>query len=304
MSVRELEHLLWRYEYGRLGEGRLELELQDGLRRLHDARAVQGNPAAAADRWSARELLPRRDEAIREAGKAIDKRRWREALRALRRGDEALLVVDTLIAAARSAEDAIDAVESLQQLAGTVFLCALPAIASLTQTADSIRRRMLAREHRAALHLAGICTRIAAPLRERHPIAAIDRRDVERRLAAITEIYGATRVVADAAEPDPARDGSLERLRQLFDRDQTALAVRLLTEIEIALLARRRFHLHFGGELRTGNASALRDLVARHSWHGAVDNHSYEELARQAVRLAALAQRAQSAAANLDAAFQ
>jgi hypothetical protein len=302
MNVRELEHLLWRYEYGRLGEGRLELELQDGLRRLHDARALQGNPAAA-DRWSARELLVHRDGAIRAAAQAIDTRRWHEAVRALRRGGEALLAVDTLLVAAQNMENAIEAVESLQQLAGTAFLCALPAIASLTQTTESIRGCMHAADFRAASYLAGICTRMAEPLRERRAIAAIGRRDAEQRLAVVIEIYGATGIVANAAEPDPAGDGSLDRLRQLFDSDQTALAVRLLTEIEIALLGRRRFRLHFGDQLRAADASALKDLVARYSWHGAVDHDSYEALARQAITLIAHAKRAQSATANLDAAF-
>lgn len=302
MNVRELEHLLWRYEYGRLGEGRLELELQEGLRRLHDARALQGNPAAA-DRWSARELLVHRDGTIRAAAQAIDTRRWHEAVRALRRGGEALLGVDTLIVAAQNMETAIEAVESLQQLAGTAFLCALPAIASLAQTTESIRRCMHAADYRVASYLAGICTRIAEPVRERRTIAAIDRRDAEQRLAAVIEIYGATRIVADPAEPDPAGDGSLDRLRQLFDLDQTALAVRLLTEIEIALLGRRRFRLHFGDQLRAADTSALKDLVARYSWHDAVDHDSYEALARQAITLTAHAKRAQSAAANLDAAF-
>jgi hypothetical protein len=302
MNARELEHMLWRYEYGRLGEGKLELELQEGLRHLHDARARQGNPVAA-DRWSARELLGHRDGAIRAAAQAIDTRRWHEAVRALRRGGEALLGVDTLIDAARNTDTAIEAVESLRELAGTAFLRGLPAIASLTQTIESIRRCMHAADHRAASYLAGVCTRIAEPMRGRRAMTAITRRDAEQRLAAVIEIYDATKIVADAAEPDPAGDGSLDRLRQLFDLDRTALAVRLLTEIEIALSGRRRFRLHFSDPLRAANPSALRELVARYSWHGAVDHDSYEAVARQAITLTAQAERAQSAAANLDAAF-
>lgn len=299
MSIRELAQLVWRCEYGRLAASALELELRDEVRRLQDARAVQGNPVIAA-RWSAGDLFTRRDDAIRAAALAIDNGRYRDALREIRHGEQSLLDIAALAEANRDVDAASVAVADIRQLAGTGFLRALPAVASLGPLVESMTRCMLACEYRQASDLAGLCTRMAAPLRERR---APQPREFDARIAAVSEIYDATRAVADEAELDPTRDGSLKHLRRLLDQHQTAFAARLLTETEIALIGRRRFRLHFRERLQSDDVAELKQLVAQHSWHGAVDSDWLEALGREAVTLAGYAKRAESAAVNLDAAF-
>lgn len=294
MSVRELEHLLWRYEYGRLAEGALDLEMRDALRVLLDGRAVQASPRDAGP------LLAARDGAIREASLAIDTRRWRDAVREIRRGENALEAIAACIAAQPDVERSFQSIDALLRLAMTPYLRQLPAVASLVQLAGSMTSSMQNAEFRRASDLAGLVSRMAAPLLER---SASSIANLDQRIAAATDVCDATRLVAHNGEPDPVYDGSLDRIRTLVDQHHAPLAARLLTETEIALLGRRRFRLHFRDRLRRNDVSALKALVAQHSWHGAVDSDSHEALARQAVTLAAHAKRAASAAANLDAAF-
>jgi len=295
VSVRELEHLLWRYEYGRLADGKLELEMRDAVRVLMDTRAVQGSPRGAG------KLVTVRDDAIGAAARAVDTRQWRDAVRAIRRGADALAGIAVCVAAKSDVDRALQEVDELRRLAVTEFLQRLPTVASLVQLGASMTQCMQDAQFRRASDLAGLVSRMAVPLLAR---VTTSMPSLERRSAAAAEVCTATRAVADDAEPDPVRDGSLERIRALAEEEHAPLAARLLTETEIALLGRRRFRLHFEERLRRGDVTALKTLVAQHSWHGTVDSDSHDALARQAIVLGAHADRANSVAANLDAAFR
>src|SRR5436305_8241567 len=116
MSTQELEHLLWRYEYGRLPAAQLELELREELRRLLDATTAQGDPQSVR-RWSAQELLAARDEALRVASLSLPSRQYQETLRQLRKADEALVAVRGAVEAGRRIDRAVDALNSVHGLA-------------------------------------------------------------------------------------------------------------------------------------------------------------------------------------------
>ena len=65
---------------------------------------------------------------------------------------------------------------------------------------------------------------------------------------------------------------SLDRLQELLNEDCTALAGRLLAELEVALAARIRFRHHFLRTIDDAATQALRLMVREHSWDGAVDH--------------------------------
>jgi hypothetical protein len=300
MSMHELESMLWRYEYGRLHSARLELELRDEVQRLLDARAVQGSPFSAT-RWQATGFLIERDEALRAATAAVDTHRFRDALREIRRCSDALAEVDDFIDASASVDAAEQSVQTIDELAAADTLRRLPAVASLRQLVETMSFRMMEGRYRSAISLAALCKRMIAPLLLRRPLNDDEHAEAEARLADIMEVYEATSAVAADGEPDPRRDGSFDRIIDLLRENCTNLVMRLLIELEIGLASRRRFHLHFRQTLTPDETAALKALVAASSWDAAIDHHALQIMVREGATLALHAERAASAAANLDA---
>jgi len=271
MSAQELEHLLWRYEYGRLPAAQLELELREELRRLLDASTAQGDPQSVR-RWSAQELLAARDESLRAASLSLPSRQYQEMLRQLRKADEALVAVRSAVEAGQRIDRAVDALSSIHALADRPSLKRMPAISSLAQLNDTISLCMFNGRYNQASDLAAVCENIGATLTARRAPTAEERADAAARIAALRELCAATRPFAGKEEQDPDADGSLDRLLQLLNEDCTALAGRLLAELEVALAARRRFRHHFLRTIDDAATQALRLMVREHSWDGAVDH--------------------------------
>jgi hypothetical protein len=271
MSKRELDHLLWRYEYGRLPAVQLEAELEDELRRLLDASETQGNPLSI-QRWSARELLAARDEALRAALLSLPSRQYYETLRQLRKADEALAAVSGAVEAGQQIDRAVEALSSIQGLADRQSLQRMPAISSLAQLGDTISLCMFNGRYGQASSVAALCEQIYAALTARRQPTAEEQTDAAARIAALRELCALTRPFANEEEQDPDADGSLDRLQHLLDNHYTALAGRLLAELEVALAARRRFRHHFLRTIDEAATKALRLMVRERSWDGAVDH--------------------------------
>lgn len=271
MNAHELDHLLWRYEYGRLPAAQLELELREEFGRLLDASAAQGDPPSVR-RWSAQELLAARDEALRAASLSLPSRQYHETLRQLRKADEALAAVRGAVEAGQRIDRAVEALNAICELAGSPSLRRMPAISSLTALNDTIALCMFNGRYGQASDAAALCENIAATLTVRRAPTAEEQADTAARIAALRELCAATRAFAGEDEQDPDADGSLDRLQQLLLEDYTSLAGRLLAELEVALAARRRFRHHFLRTIDDATTQALRVMVRERSWDGAVDH--------------------------------
>ena len=283
MSKRELDHLLWRYEYGRLPAVQLETELEDELRRLLDASAAQGNPLSV-QRWSAQELLAARDEALRVASLSLPLRQYHETLRQLRKADEAVAAVSGAVEAGQRVDRAVEALTSIHRLADRPSLKRMPAISSLAQLNDTISLCMFNGRYGQAANVAALCEKIAATLTARCQPTVEERADATTRIAALRELCELTRPFANEEEQDPDADGSLAQLLQLLQEDYTALAGRLLAEMEVALAARRRFCHHFLRTIDEAATQSLRLMVRERSWDGAVDHDCQIAIALQSGR--------------------
>jgi len=280
----QLEHLLWRYEYGRLPASQLEAEFRDTLRKLFDARTTQGNPFSA-QRWSGQELLVMRDDALRAAAVALDSRRYQEVLRHLRKADEALAAIGSAVEANQRIDRARAAADAVHHLVAGTSLRRMPAIASLTQLSDSMAVCMFNGRHGQASDLAAFCDNIVAALTARHAASVDEQSNAEVRLAALQDLCEATRPFANDEDCDPAADGSLDELRRLLNGEYTALVMRLLGELEVALAARRRFRHHFLRTMDEAMVQALRLQVKERSWDGAVDHDCQTAISLQSAPL-------------------
>lgn len=267
----ELDHLLWRYEYGRLPAAQLEVELQEELQRLLVASAAQGNPISI-QRWSAQELLATRDEALTAASLSLPSRQYHETLRQLRKADEALAAVGGAVEAGQRIDRTAEALSSIQALADSPSLKRMPAISSLAQLNDTISLCMFNGRYGQASDVAALCGKIAATLTAQRRPSAEEQADAVARIEALRELCELTRPFAGEEEQDPDTDGSLDRLHRLLSENYTALAGRLLAELEVALAARRRFRHHFLRTMDEAATQALRLLVRERSWDGAVDH--------------------------------
>jgi hypothetical protein len=283
MSTRELDHLLWRYEYGRLPAVQLEAELENELRRLLEASAAQGSPLSV-QRWSAQELLAARDEALRAASLSLPSRQYHETLRQLRKADEALAALRGAVEAGQRIDRAVEALNAICDLAGKPSLRRMPAISSLAGLNDTISLCMFNGRYGQASDVAALCENIAATLTTRRAPTGEEQADAAARIAALRELCVATRLFAGEEEQDPDADGSLDRLQQLLHDDYTMLAGRLLAEMEVALAARRRFRHHFLRTIDEAATQALRLMVRERSWDGAVDHDCQIAIALQSGR--------------------
>lgn len=280
MSAPQLDRLLWRYEYGRLPAAQLELELREELRRLLDASAAQGDPDSVR-RWSAQELLAARDEALRAASLLLPARQYHETLRQLRKADEALAAVHGAVEAGQRIDRAVDVLNAIHDLADKPSLRRMPSISSLAGLHDTISLCMFNGRYGQASDVAALCENIAATLTARRAPTAEEWSDAAARLAALCELCAATRPFAGEEDQDPDADGSLDRLQQLWRADYTALAGRLLAELEVALAARSRFRHHFLRTIDDAATQALRLMVRERSWDGAVDHDCQIAIALQ-----------------------
>lgn len=280
MNAHELDHLLWRYEYGRLPAAQLELELRGELGRLLDASRAQGDPPSVR-RWSAQELLAARDEALRAASLSLPSRQYHETFRHLRKADEALAAVRGAVEAGQRIDRAVEALNAICELAGNPSLRRMPAISSLTALNDTIALCMFSGRYSQASDVAALCENIASTLTARRAPTAEEQADTAARIAALRELCAATRAFAGEEEQDPDADGSLDRLLELLQDDYTALAGRLLAEMEVALAARRRFRHHFLRTIDDATTQALRVMVRERSWDGAVDHDCQIAIAPQ-----------------------
>jgi len=284
MSAQQLEHLLWRYEYGRLPASQLDVEFRDALRKLFDARATQGDPLSA-QRWSGQELLVMRDEALRAASLSLDSRRYHEVLRHLRKADGALAAIGSAVKANRRIDQARAAVDALNDRVAGRSLRRMPAISSLTQLADSMAVCMFNGRYGQASDLAAFCENLIATLTARRAPSDEERSEAQGRIAALCELCDATRPFADDEDCDPAADGSLDEIQRLLSEEYTALVMRLLGELEVALAARRRFRHHFLRTMDNAMVQALRLQVKERSWDGAVDHDCQTAIALQSATL-------------------
>jgi hypothetical protein len=271
MSARELDHLLWRYEYGRLPAAQLELKLREELRRLLEASEEQGDPLSVR-RWSARELLAARDEALRAASLSLPSRQYHEMLRQLRKADEALAAVRGAVETGQRVDRAVAALGAIYALASKESLRRMPAISSLAGLNDTISLCMFNGRYGQASDVGALCESMAATLTLRRVPTPEEQADAAARIAALRELCLATRPFAVEEEQDPDADGSLEQLQHLLEEHYTALAGRLLAELEVALAARRRFRHHFLRTIDEAATQALRRMVRERSWDGAVDH--------------------------------
>lgn len=271
MNVHEIDHLLWRYEYGRLPAAQLERELQEEMRRLLDASAAQGNPSSM-QRWSAQQLLAARDEALRAASLSLPSRQYHETLRQLRKADEALAAVSGAVEAGQRTDRVVEVVTLTCELADRPSLKRMPAISSLAQLNDTISLCMHNGRYGQASDLAALGEQIAAALTARRPPTAEEQADAAARIASLRELCALTRPFAGEEEYDPDADGSLDQLHRLLSEDYTALAGRLLAELEVALTARKRFRHYFLRTMDESARQALRQMVRERSWDGAVDH--------------------------------
>src|SRR5262249_9408444 len=156
-----------------------------------DARASQGNPLSV-QRWSGQELLVMRDDALRAASLSLESRRYDEVLRHLRKADEALAAVVSAVEANQRLDQAGAAVDAVHDLVAGRSLRRMPAIASLTQLADSMAVCMFNGRYGQASDLAAFCGNIVTMLTAQRAPSGDERSDVEVRIAALRELCQAT----------------------------------------------------------------------------------------------------------------
>jgi hypothetical protein len=303
-----LEKLLWRHDYGRVGRARLELELNDALRRASDARAAAERHRAVVERQQPG-LFAARDASLRAARVAIDAGHYREAANQLCRCDELAATMSDLASAHADVERATAVLADLGSRVATAVLRQLPAIASLVAVVSTARAHMAAARYREASHIANICVRAATPLVATRTSTSEEHADVSARTSALETLCAATQPFAPPHETDPVADGAVSALRNLLAGGSVTLTLRLLTELEISLGGRMRFLRHCrrkaaAGALTARASDALRALVREHSWDGAIEHEWQQAMLSHADLLTSHARRIVSAAASLDAALQ
>jgi len=301
----KLERRLWRYEYGRLTSTSLAIELRDALDRLSDARVELESSRITIESHDPA-LLRDRDAALRAARFAIEGCRFREALQEIHRAHIAASTATELLHAARALHETENILSQWNEKLATETLQALPTARALLQTLHDAQQSMQGQHYRRAAHLAGILRRIAEPLLRRRDEDGSRGRE---QIAALETLCSWTRRFASDHDKDPVRDGSTRVLRELICDQYGGLAARLLGELQIFLAGRMRFVRHYRLDQPTpampeDEALSLTDLVREWSWDGAVDQSWQTAIAENLAALERNRARAESAAANLMAAWE
>ena len=306
MADQALDRLLSRHEFGTLSSEVLEIELRNALEKMADAVTILASRAETIRLWNS-ELLPARDEALTRASRAVTMLRFREAVRQIHRYREVMMAMAHLVEAADSADRASEAMDTVWTLAETARLRGLPSVASLAQIVDVARSMVIEQHYVRAAVTAGICRRMAETLAHRATLRPDDRLAVEERLRGIDDLCAATRPFAESPDDDPVRDGTIDTLRALFDRDYARLGLRLLSEVEIQMAGRRRFLDYCvrrrDGPLTSRDVEQVRLSVRERSWDGAVDEQWHRSIARHAGAIAEQRRRVATASAELEAAL-
>lgn len=298
MTVRELERLLWRWQYGRLSADRLELQLRDAVDLLGDDVAEWLDAAPIVRMWSPA-LIETHIAARREASYAVDRHQFREAVRQIALCVDASARLRELLAADRAAGLCEEAVLRLHELAAVPRLRALPSIAALAQQVDAVRIAIAEGRYAEASIAATLCTRLAEQLLRRADPNPDERDRLRERLRELTHLWRETQPFA-AADDDPAE--AIERLRALVRENSLPLAERLALELEIELGPRRRFLT--ARPLMPDDASSVKAVVRERAWDGAVDHYWHLSIAHNGRRLAKTEEAAAEVARGIAAALE
>jgi hypothetical protein len=306
LSERRLDRLLWRVRHGSLAPEIAESELRDALRDLEDAAAELLRDRAALRRWSPA-LISDQADAFLRAGHAIDRLAFGDTVKHLRRCERSVASLQALLHAVASVERAEAELNTLGNLASNEQLRRLPAVASLAQIVVLARESISVGQFGEASHIASNAGRLAATLLQQRTGNESNRDELLARLEAVDVICRESAPYASVATDDLASAGALHVLRELVDGGYFDLALRLLTELEIAMAPRRRFLGYVRGTERNGAAiespDALRSLVAAHSWEGAIDTLWHQSMARHSRSLLRQLQWIEATGSQLDAAI-
>lgn len=301
MDARQLDRLFWRVRYETYGPERFEGDLRNTLAELADEALPLLERASTIRLWND-SLLGAYADALSRARRTTDLRQFPEAVRHLQQARRLLAAMAQLLAAADELERVSAAVEALDTLASTARLRRLPAVASLAQIVDAAKLAILDMRFFQAAHIGAVCGRMAAPLLERRPVDAAARRALGERIEAIAALSVTTRPFAPPDDEDSVEDGSVAVLKSLLRGDRSALAARLVAELEIDLAGRRRFLLQYERQ-RLGNDDDVRAVVRERRWDGAVDYYWHQSIATHGGAVERQRARAAAAAAELDAAI-
>jgi len=287
MSTR-LDRLLWRHEYGKLAPELLELAIRRALDDVGSS-TLDLLPRTDTIRLWNPDLLQSRSSALHDASRAVNRARFREAIRHLRRYETTVASIRELLRSVTAIDGADDVIHTIHDRAEVSRLRTLPTVASLCQLIDAARQCMFEQRYLLATNIARLVTRMASSLLLKRD--AGDAESIEKRLRDVEELCVASRPFAEPGD-DPSTDGSLRTLRALFNAGYGVLGERLLGELETQLGARRRFLLHCRS---IDDPERARMLVRDLSWDGAIDHYWHQSLLQYA---ATLEQQRQTVAAT------
>lgn len=296
---RDLERLLWRWQYGRLDPALLELHLRDAVDRAEDEDLEWRDAASALATWNP--ALPNvHVTARREALLAVDRHQFREAVHQLNICRTATATLRELVAADREASLCGDVLGRLHDAIGASRLRTMPSVASLSQQLEAIRLGILDAHYIEAILSARLCTRLAGRLLENDsPASGANHDELQGRIRELARLVRRTQAFASPNDdPLPA----VERLRVLLRDGRSTLVSRLLAELEIELGPRRRFLS--AQPLMSSDAGEVKKIVGQFSWDGAVDHYWRLSISHNTDRLTLEHQRASAATAAVTAAIE
>lgn len=295
MMMLALDRDVWRFEYGTLAPELLETKLRDEIPRLTAQRVDLAANRSTIETWDRGGLIAAHARAFDQAVRSVNTKRFRAAVRLIRRCGELHSTAETLKHAASHIDAAAAIWERLHQSVRIDRLRRLPAVASLGQAVETARQSMNAGRYGEAAEIARLCSRIGMSLLERKIAGANEDHDLLLRLAAILDLHKAT--TSCAQPPDDEVPQAVQILRELLIESYVVLVSRLCAELEVELSGRRRFR-DFVQRARLNRASTLgtddelRTVVDAFSWDGAVEFYWHESIAQYSTGLQRIRERA------------
>lgn len=290
-----LDRDVWRFEYGRLAPELLEIKLRDEIPGLTAQRVDLAANRSTIGVWDHGGLIAAHARAFDQAVRSVNTKRFRTAVRSIRRCGELHSTAMTLLHAARGIDAATAIWKRLHQSVLIDLLRRLPAVASLSQAGEAARHSLNAGRYGESAEIARLCSRMGTSLLERNIAGANQDHDLLLRLAAILDLHQATTFCAQP--PDDEVPRAVQILRELLIESYTVLVSRLCTELEIELSARRRFRdfverARLNRAFTLGTDDELRTVVDALSWDGAVEYYWHESIAQYSSGLQRIRERA------------
>jgi len=304
---RDLDRALWRYEVGYSSAEQMSEKCQDAIDGvLQRMAAMSTQLAGLANRPSA--LVHSCDSAISSASAAKDAKQYREALAAIRRGEDSLTGIGHFLAARAAHDAAKEALWALEEITGSDYLWQFVTITSIRRLVVDAEVFLEKGEYRQAGFVSRMCRQATAELQEIECVDEAQTGPLRNRLSALAQLCSPNALLnALWMSGSEAADG-IARVGVLIAQGYLRLAGRLIDDFDAALASlrvltvERKRHLTIVGNHPAGSRprlEVLSALVLADSVEGAVSHLLEETLSAVSTNLGALGERVKIVAANV-----